>query len=469
MLLYIVHNPSNWQKMISYYLVLILFSNSVRSLTESVCEDIADIGFVILSQPNEYHNNLAEQLKQSISDQAQKLGCKEEIKIYESHKDFGDIPGHWTVIPLFKKLSKFKNLKWVFFLEDRTRINIQEVLKIFSSYNASQHIFIGHALRDLNPTIIHHFAATDGDSVILYPHFSAGFFISFSLIMKLTGKCKDCLFSIDPKYELAKFIWEHSNIKIIHEPHLCLRKNTVACATWIMDEISDCGPSVSSKKIFVAVKTCKKFHKDRVKVLKTTWGPDVENLLLFSDAEDKSIPTIQLNVKNVDAGHCEKTLNILKFFVGNISFDWLTIVDDDTLLSFQRLSKLLSCYNSTDDVVIGEKYGYSISDSFGYNYPTGGSGIIFSKPSLEKLITHCQCPSIDSPDDMIIGVCLKTLNIVLTHSPFFHQARPTDYSPQFLAYMKHISFHKHWMIDPYAVYKEWLQDNHIIKVEHSEL
>ncbi|PRD29938.1 UNVERIFIED_CONTAM: Beta-1,3-glucosyltransferase [Trichonephila clavipes] len=256
-------------------------------------------------------------------------------------------------------------------------------MKIISSYNSSQDIFAGYALQDLNPTIIHHFAATDGDSAILYPHFSAGFFISFSLIMKLTGKCKDCLFSIDPKYELAKFIWKNSSVKIIHEPHLCLRKNTDVCATWITD---------------------------------------VENLLLFSDAEDKSIPTIQLNVKNVDVGHCEKTLRIVKFFVsGDISFDWLTIVDDDTLLSFQRLIKLLSCYNSTDDVVIGERYGYSISNSFGYNYPTGGSGMIFSRPSLEKLITHCQCPSIDSPDDMIIGVCLKTLNIPLTHSPFFHQ------------------------------------------------
>ncbi|GFQ98318.1 beta-1,3-glucosyltransferase [Trichonephila clavata] len=459
--------------MISYYIILFLLCNSLRcvkGLKEPVCRDIAEIGFVILSQPNEYHNNLAEQLKQNILDQVLKLGCKEEINIYKSHEDFGDILGHWTVIPLFKKLSEFKNLKWIFFLEDQTHVNVQKMVKTMSSYNSSQDIFAGHALRDLNPTIIHHFATTDGDSVILYPHFSTGFFISFSLIMKLTGKCKDCLFSIDPKYELAKFIWENSNIKIIHELHLCLRKNTDACATWITGEFPECGPSISPKQIFVAVKTCKKFHKDRVKVLKTTWGPEVENLLLFSDAEDQSIPTMQLNVKNVDVGHCEKTLSIIKLFVSSdISFDWLTIVDDDTLLSFPRLIKLLSCYNSTDDVVIGERYGYSISNSFGYNYPTGGSGMIFSRPSLEKLITHCQCPSIDSPDDMIIGVCLKTLNIPLTHSPFFHQARPTDYSPLFLAPIKHISFHKHWMIDPYAVYEEWLQDNHIAKIKHSEL
>ncbi|GFS77355.1 beta-1,3-glucosyltransferase [Nephila pilipes] len=459
--------------MIAYYLILFLFSNSLgclKGLKETVSSDILEIGFVILSQPNQYHHNLAEQLKQNILDQELDLGYEEGGKVYKSHEDFGDVLGHWTIIPLFKKLSELKNLKWIFFLEEETRINIKEVLKIISSYNSSWDIFAGHALRDSDPTIIHHFAATDKNSVILYPHFSAGFFISFPLIMKLTGHCKDCQFSIDPKYELAKFIYETADVKMIHEPHLCLRKNIDACATWIMGEIPDCGPSISSKKVFVAVKTCKKFHKDRVKVLKNTWGSDVENLLLFSDAEDKSIPTIQLNVKNVDVGHCEKTLTILKFFDNiDILYDWLIIVDDDTLLSFQRLRKLLPCYNSTDDIVIGERYGYSISNSYGYNYPTGGSAIIFSRPILEKLVTHCQCPSIDSPDDMIIGVCLKTLNVALTHSPFFHQARPTDYSPQFLAPMKHISFHKHWMIDPYDVYREWLQDNHLVKTEHSEL
>ncbi|GIX82319.1 beta-1,3-glucosyltransferase [Caerostris extrusa] len=227
---------------------------------------------------------------------------------------------------------------------------------------------------------------------------------------------------------------------------------------------------------------------------------------MFSDSEDPSIPTIQLNVENVATGHCQKTLSIMKFFDTGLlilSFDWLVIVDDDTLLRCEGLgfvqfrfrlalrdlpeqscsrslkhlflknnliqTKCVSlCTDGAREVVIGERYGYSVSENFGYNYPTGGSGMIFSRKAIEKLVAFCHCPSNNSPDDMIIGVCLKNLDIDVTNSPFLHQARPNDYSPEFLASLKHISFHKHWMIDPYAVYTEWLQDSHVTS-QHSEL
>ncbi|GIY73920.1 hypothetical protein CEXT_315031 [Caerostris extrusa] len=58
--------------------------------------------FIILSQPNEYHKSLAEQLKLNILNQA-KLRCEHKIKIYKSHEDFGNVLGHWTIQPLFKK------------------------------------------------------------------------------------------------------------------------------------------------------------------------------------------------------------------------------------------------------------------------------------------------------------------------------------------------------------------------------
>lgn len=43
--------------------------------------------------------------------------------------------------------------------------------------------------------------------------------------------------------------------------------------------------------------------------------------------------------------------------------------------------------------------------------------MIFSRKAVEKIITFCGCPSIDSPDDMIIGKCseifykFETLNL----------------------------------------------------------
>ncbi|XP_055944901.1 beta-1,3-glucosyltransferase-like isoform X1 [Argiope bruennichi] len=460
--------------MILYFVTFIFIShyfNCVYSVEESTENNTLGIGFVILSQSNTYHQKLAELLKLNILNQTSNLNSNIHVEVFKNHEDFDDILGNWIIWPLFSKLSKLQNVKWIFFLEDHSHVNVRQVIRIISTYDPSQNVFAGYALKDVHPTIIHHFAATEGDSVIVYPHFSAGFFMSLSLIKKLVkGKCKNCHFSIDPKYELAKFIWDNFAVKLVHEPELCLKKDSDACATWITDDFLDCGTAISSKEISIGVKTCKKFHKDRVKVLLNTWAHDVKNLLMFSDTEDKTIPTIKVNVKNVASGHCEKTLSIMKFYIdNNMSFNWLVIADDDTLLSFQRLRKLLACYDSSENVVLGERYGYNVWGKFGYNYPTGGSGMIFSRPALEKLVSFCQCPSTDSPDDMIIGACLKTLKIDMTHLPFLHQARPIDYSPEFLAPFKHTSFHKHWMIDPHVVYKEWLQESDQSFIPHSEL
>lgn len=70
-----------------------------------------------------------------------------------------------------------------------------------------------------------------------------------------------------------------------------------------------------------------------VSVIKKTWASEANNLSIFSDVDDKSIPTIKVDVENVARGHCEKTLLILKYYLENkITFDWLAIVDDDTII-----------------------------------------------------------------------------------------------------------------------------------------
>ncbi|XP_023224619.1 beta-1,3-glucosyltransferase-like [Centruroides sculpturatus] len=95
--------------------------------------------------------------------------------------------------------------------------------------------------------------------------------------------------------------------------------------------------------------------------------------------------------------------------------------------------------------------------------------MVFSVETVKQLGT-CQCPSKDSPDDMILGICLKKFGIPITHSKLFHQARPMDYAPEYHHHPP-ISFHKHWMIDPEQVYQEWLADSDIQRDDaaHSEL
>lgn len=91
--------------------------------------------------------------------------------------------------------------------------------------------------------------------------------------------------------------------------------------------------------------------------------------------------------------------------------------------SVGRLRELLTCYDASDLIVLGERYGYNVHDPQGYNYVTGGGGIVLSRPLLRKLSAPgvCDCPSISTPDDMFLGICIATLGVQITHSPLFHQ------------------------------------------------
>ncbi|KHJ95743.1 hypothetical protein OESDEN_04303, partial [Oesophagostomum dentatum] len=192
-----------------------------------------------------------------------------------------------------------------------------------------------------------------------------------------------------------------------------------------------CDPasSLDEKDVMFAVKTYHGNHDTRVPVIKRTWSASLSSIQFFSDVANESIPTVDSGVsntnrgyfsnfrsacvcvmKNVVLGHCAKTFAILKHFVGVLNendgkYAWLFIADDDTLLSTPRLLKLLSCHENSKEVIVGERYGYgfSHSDHSGYDYPTGGSGMAFSPPAAKAIVTSCDCPEADSPDDMIIG------------------------------------------------------------------
>ena len=84
----------------------------------------------------------------------------------------------------------------------------------------------------------------------------------------------------------------------------------------------------------------------------------------------------------------------------------------------------MTCYNPLKPVAIGERYGYRTSYMHGYDYLTGGAGVVLSAAAVEQMIKPgvCECPTETTPDDMyLFGVCLSHLGIKVTHSPLFHQ------------------------------------------------
>ncbi|ALC38773.1 CG9109, partial [Drosophila busckii] len=189
---------------------------------------------------------------------------------------------------------------------------------------------------------------------------------------------------------------------------------------------------------------------------------------------DGSIPTISTGLPNVPTGHCAKTLKILQLSLQDIErrqrqdIRWLMLVDDDTLLSVPRLSVLLSCYNHSELIYLGERYGYRLHAADGFNYHTGGAGIAFSLPLLRLLLQRCSCPAPAAPDDMILGYCLQALGVAALHAPQLHQARPQDYAAELLQQLPPpISFHKFQLTTPEYTYQRWL--NGSLAANHSRI
>ncbi|XP_046390658.1 beta-1,3-glucosyltransferase [Ischnura elegans] len=477
----------------------------IDTVPPASCLEPRDVVFVVMSQGDSYNAGQAHNLKDDILLQAQKFQQPSPV-VHLFHEDFPH-PGAWTILPIITKLYTLHgvNSSWVLFLESRTRVNLPVLLSELAELGAEgaepeasrskqgkkakgkgeRGKWVGHALRDREPTIIHHFQS---DGRLSYPHFSAGFAIDRVLLHILSDRVEEWAasgevsdFSIDAAHELASFIWNSGQgAHLTHSKAFCLTldqnktESHARCATWPL-RFEPCGEPESPDAVYFAVKTCSKFHKARLPVVKRTWAQYAVHITYFSDTEDPSIPSVNLGIPNTEHGHCAKTKGILQHVSKEIKSErlknikWAVLVDDDTILSVARLLSLLSCFQREDKkpVVLGERYGYRVSEpmeeefpsySYGYNYATGGGGVVLNVEAIHTLSESdvCVCPSPDAPDDMVLlGVCLSRLGISVTHSPSFHQARPLDYPAKFLKPQHPVSFHKHWMIDPVNVYQEW--------------
>lgn len=438
-----------------------------QHLTHSaVVTDLEEVVLVIQSQRNSYHARRGEQRKLEVLQQAAELGqgvpvvlLLHELSVHE---------GDWSILPMLPLLSASygQSASWFIFIEEETRVALAPLLQVLHRYQAHEEWFLGKRLNDNEASIIHHYAFSEDPGSFGYPDPAAGWALSTPLLQRLAERIQHehlkSDFTIDLKHEIALYIWEEGNgPKLTAVPEFCTEPRD-NCATTFTTYMPSCGDPVLKKDIFVAVKTCQKFHSDRVPVVKATWEKDAGFLEYYSDVTDASIPTISLGVPNTERGHCGKTFAILKRFLSKAvpKADWLLIVDDDTLISLPRLRRLLRCYDPKEAVSLGERYGYGLVHS-GYSYTTGGGGMVLSRVAVSRLVSSgCSCYSDDAPDDMVLGRCFTSLGVPITHSPLFHQARPDDYSETLLSLQQAISFHKHWNIDPVAVYKHWLQDTH---------
>nr|CDJ80594.1 Fringe domain containing protein [Haemonchus contortus] len=384
--------------------------------------------FVIIGQHSQFDNLKTAALKDSLSQQIESSG--ESVEVIVPHVDFPDIAGFWTTWTLFSRISSLAPSEC--------------------------------------PTIIHHFFGYEEREMLLFPEFATGFVLSDALLTSLAiamnttaAKATDA-FTIDPKHELARLILKQGKtILRSHPDRFCSRKMP-GCAISFEETKCAVEPGIKPQDIYVGVKTFSEYHTTRIPVIKRTWSASLPSIEYYSDLVNNVIPTIDSGIPNTERGHCGKTFVILKRFVklldDGAKFSWLLISDDDTLISIPRLLRLLSCHDNSEKIIIGERYGYGFSSfgATGYDYPTGGAGMVFSPSAARTIVSKCACPSDDAPDDMIIGMCSMRFEVAIIHNAAFHQARPIDYPEEYIQRIAPISFHKFDEIDPYEVYMEYL-------------
>ncbi|XP_058177319.1 beta-1,3-glucosyltransferase [Anopheles ziemanni] len=460
-----------------------------------------ELSFLVLSQPAKFNAARAQRLRRSIIDQIkgldQEIASNEPDSVFLTHELFPEQEGAWAITPILHHIrssilkAAHRTARWLIVCEEQSHVNVSLLTHHLAKEDYREKLFLGYPLYDREATIIHHFAFFKNPTSFLYPYLTAGVALTVPLVDHLVDLLTDGTvqalsdFFIDPAHEFALLVWQHgAGYPLQPRRYLCAKAQP-GCAIWAAtpttasagnDRNSEGGALSAGDfgcantptdvdRIMFAVKTCHKYHHDRIPVLQRTWTRHVQHLRYFSDVADPSIPTVVTSVPNSSAGHCAKTLEILQLIGDEIRYNvtlqavrWVMLVDDDTILSSSSLARFLSCYDPGRDWYLGERYGYHLMGSDGgYNYVTGGGGIVLSVAILDALQQTCECPSPSSPDDMILAACLQRLGVRPIHSPLFHQARPTDYPPELLDPRRTVSFHKHWQIDPHQVYNRWFR------------
>ncbi|XP_049448346.1 beta-1,3-glucosyltransferase isoform X3 [Epinephelus fuscoguttatus] len=265
---------------------------------------LEEVVLVIQSQRNSFHARRGAQRKVEILQQAAELG--QAVPVLLLLHELSQYEGDWSILPALPHLSAtYSHLaSWFFFIEEETSITLPVLLQVLSRYQAQEEWFLGKRLHDNEASIIHHYAFSEDPTSFSYPDPAAGWALSTPLLKRLAKRIQHnhlkSDFTIDLKHEIALYIWEEGKgPKLTAVPEFCTESRD-NCATTFTTYLPNCGDPVPKEDVFVAVKTCHKFHSERVPVVRATWEKDAVFIEYYSDVADASIPTISLGVPNTE-------------------------------------------------------------------------------------------------------------------------------------------------------------------------
>ncbi|XP_057321015.1 glycoprotein-N-acetylgalactosamine 3-beta-galactosyltransferase 1-like [Microplitis mediator] len=172
-----------------------------------------------------------------------------------------------------------------------------------------------------------------------------------------------------------------------------------------------------AKKIRVLcwVMTNPKNHQTKARHVKATWGKRCNILLFMSSAEDLTLPTVVLSVKEGRDNLWAKTKEAFKYAYENYKdeADWFMKADDDTYVIVENLRYMLSSYDPSSPLYFGCRFKPFVKQG----YMSGGAGYVLSKEGLKKFIndalpdnTKCRQDH-GGAEDVEMGKCLENAGV----------------------------------------------------------
>ncbi|OCT62682.1 beta-1,3-N-acetylglucosaminyltransferase radical fringe isoform X1 [Xenopus laevis] len=201
------------------------------------------------------------------------------------------------------------------------------------------------------------------------------------------------------------------------------------------------------KDLFIAVKTTKKYHGNRLNLLMQTWiSRAKEQTFIFTDWEDQELRQKagdQMVNTNCSAVHtrqalcCKMAVEYDKFVLSDKK--WFCHLDDDNYLNLHALLDLLSTFSHSTDVYVGrpsldhpvetvDRMKGDGSGSLKFWFATGGAGFCISRGLALKMSPWASMGNFIStaekvrlPDDCTIGYIIEgMLDVKMQHSNLFH-------------------------------------------------
>ncbi|GFO37039.1 glycoprotein-n-acetylgalactosamine 3-beta-galactosyltransferase 1 [Plakobranchus ocellatus] len=157
-------------------------------------------------------------------------------------------------------------------------------------------------------------------------------------------------------------------------------------------------------RVLVWVMTSPQNLEKKATIVRDTWGRRCNKILFFSSENNKSFPTIGLDVPEGREHLTAKTMKGFRY------------ADDDTYVIVENLRYFLSEQNTSSPIYFGHHFKTIVKQG----YYSGGGGYVLSREALRRLATKGSNPNVCRQDggaeDAELGHCMERLGVRTANS-----------------------------------------------------